>query len=182
MPTPKKGPRLGGSPSHQRHILKNLATQLILSHDPESESALPGIKTTEAKAKAVQPYFEKLVTKARRGSLHDRRIVARKITDKNALYVLFDVLAPKIDSERQGGYTRIVPIGNRKGDNAPMAYIEVVTEPVTKKAVVKTATATAKKAAEKQAEAAEEAAAEEIPEDEAVVTEDTEVAEEVTED
>lgn len=147
MPTPKKGPRLGGSPSHQRHILANLATQLTLNGQ---------IKTTEAKAAALQPYFEKLLTKARRGSLHDRRIVGKKITSKEALYVLFDEVAPSIDKERQGGYTRITPVGNRKGDNAPMAVIEIITEPVLKKAVVKDATATAKKAAKPAAEAAPE--------------------------
>lgn len=166
MPTPKKGPRLGGSPSHQRHILKNLATQLTLHGS---------IRTTEAKAKALQPYFEKLVTKARRGTIHDRRVVGRKITDKEALYVLFDEVAPSIDKERQGGYTRIIPLGNRKGDNAPLAEISIVTEPVMKKAIVKDATATAKKAAEKEAnEAADE--------EETEVTEEAVEAEAVTTD
>lgn len=153
MPTPKKGPRLGGSPSHQRHILSNLARQLI-----EHQS----ITTTESKAKAVQPYFEKLVTKAKRGTIHDRRVVLRKLRDRDAVYTLFDVLVPQIDSERQGGYTRITKIGTRKGDNAPMAVIEVVTEKVMKKAVVSDATKTAKKAADKvapKAEVAEEAPA-----------------------
>lgn len=144
MPTPKKGPRLGGSPSHQRHILSNLCNQLI-----EHRS----ITTTVAKAKALQPMFEKLVTKARRGTLHDRRMVVRKLRNKDSVYELFDVLVPEIDAERVGGYTRITPIGNRKGDNAPMAVIEVITEPVMKKAVVKDATKTAKAAVKEESAA-----------------------------
>lgn len=142
MPTPKKGPRLGGSANHQRKILANLATQLI-----ESRS----ITTTEAKARLLQPYFEKLVTKAKKGTIHDRRIVAKKIRSKDAIYELFDVIAPEIDSERNGGYTRITRIGNRKGDNAPVAVIEIITEPVMKKATVKAAEAPAKAAAKKSA-------------------------------
>ena len=138
MPTPKKGPRLGGSPSHQRHILSNLSRQLI-----ENGS----ITTTEAKARALQPYFEKLVTKAKNGTIHDRRTVLKKLRDKDAVYELFDVLAPQIDAERAGGYTRIIKLGNRKGDNAPLALIEVVTEPLVKKAVVSEATKTAAAAA-----------------------------------
>ena len=130
MPTPKKGPRLGSSPAHQRKILANLSRELIYNRS---------IKTTEAKAKTLQPYFEKLVTKAKSGTIHDRRNVSRKITDRDAVYELFDVLVPEIDPERNGGYTRITRVGNRKGDNAPMAVIEVVTEPVVKKATVKTA-------------------------------------------
>ena len=117
MPTPKKGARLGGSPAHQKLILKNLATQLI-----EHRS----LTTTEAKAKALRPFVEKLVTKAKRGDMHARRTVARVITDKNALYTLFDVIAPALDPERQGGYTRLTRVGNRKGDNAPLMRIELV--------------------------------------------------------
>ena len=142
MPTPKKGARLGGSPAHQKLILANLATQLT---------------TTEAKAKLLQPYFEKLVTKAKRGDMHARRTVAKKITSKEALYVLFDEIAPAIDSERQGGYTRLIRVGNRKGDNAPLMRIEIVLEKLEKKAVVKKAEDTAAKAAEKPAEKVEEA-------------------------
>ncbi len=141
MPTPKKGPRLGGSAAHQRKILANLAIQLI-----ENRS----ITTTESKAKTLQPYFEKLVTKAKRGTIHDRRVVARKIIDRDAVYELFDVIVPELDSERNGGYTRITKIGNRKGDNAPMAVIEIVTEPLQKKATVRAAEAPAKKAAAKK--------------------------------
>lgn len=150
MPTPKKGPRLGGSPAHQRLILSNLATQLIYHRS---------LKTTEAKAKMLQPMFEKLVTKAKRGDIHSRRLVARKIRDKDAVYELFDVIVPEIDPERQGGYTRIIRLGNRKGDNAPMAMIEIVTEKLVKKAVVKRAEDTAKAAAEAR-ESAKETAAE----------------------
>lgn len=150
MPTPKKGPRLGGSPAHQRLILSNLATQLIYHRS---------LKTTEAKAKMLQPMFEKLVTKAKRGDIHSRRLVARKIRDKDAVYELFDVIVPEIDPERQGGYTRIIRLGNRKGDNAPMVMIEIVTEKLVKKAVVKRAEDTAKAAAEAR-ESAKETAAE----------------------
>lgn len=130
MPTPKKGPRLGASASHQRKILANLSSQLIFNRS---------LKTTEAKAKTLQPYFEKLVTKAKSGTIHDRRVVSRKIIDRDAVYKLFDVIAPELDPERNGGYTRITRIGNRKGDNAPMCVIEIVLEPVVKKATVKTA-------------------------------------------
>lgn len=141
MPTPKKGPRLGSSASHQRKILSNLSIQLI-----EHRS----LTTTEAKAKMLQPYFEKLVTKAKSGTIHDRRIVARKIHDRDAIYELFDVIVPEMDAERNGGYTRITKIGNRKGDNAPMAVIEIVMEPVVKKVTVKNAEAIAKAAAPKK--------------------------------
>lgn len=130
MPTPKKGPRLGASASHQRKILANLSSQLIFNRS---------LKTTEAKAKTLQPYFEKLVTKAKSGTIHDRRVVSRKIIDRDAVYELFDVIAPELDPERNGGYTRITRIGNRKGDNAPMCVIEIVLEPVVKKATVKIA-------------------------------------------
>ena len=130
MPTPKKGPRLGASASHQRKILANLSSQLIFNRS---------LKTTEAKAKTLQPYFEKLVTKAKSGTIHDRRVVSRKIIDRDAVYELFVVIAPELDPERNGGYTRITRIGNRKGDNAPMCVIEIVLEPVVKKATVKTA-------------------------------------------
>lgn len=151
MPTPKKGARLGGSPAHQKLILANLATQLIEHR---------ALTTTEAKAKLLQPYFEKLVTKAKRGDMHARRTVAKKITSKEAVYLLFDEIAPAIDSERQGGYTRLIRVGNRKGDNAPLMRIEIVLEKLEKKAVVKAAETTAAKAAEKVEEAPVEEAAE----------------------
>lgn len=167
MPTPKKGPRLGGSPAHQRLILSNLATQLIYHRS---------LKTTEAKAKMLQPMFEKLVTKAKRGDIHSRRLVARKIRDKDAVYELFDVIVPEIDPERQGGYTRIIRLGNRKGDNAPMVMIEIVTEKLVKKAVVKRAEDTAKAAAEAR-ESAKETAAEAEAEGATEATAETEAVE-----
>ncbi len=154
MPTPKKGPRLGASAAHQRKILANLSRQLI-----ESRS----ITTTEAKAKTLQPYFEKLVTKAKSGTMHDRRTVLKKIIDKDAVYELFDVIVPEIDPERNGGYTRITRIGNRKGDNAPMVVIEIVMEPVVKKATIKNAEKIAAAAIEEAEEVVEaEEVAEEI--------------------
>ncbi|MFT0762460.1 50S ribosomal protein L17 [Scrofimicrobium sp. R131] len=168
MPTPKKGPRLGGSPSHQRHILSNLAKQLIENGQ---------ITTTEAKAKTLQPYFEKMVTKAKRGDIHSRRLVLKKLRDKDAVYQLFDEVVPSLDEAREGGYTRITRVGNRKGDNAPMAVIEIVTERVAKKAVVKEATQATKAAAKPAAkeEPTVEEPAEEVTEE---VTEAEEAAEE----
>ena len=120
MPKPTKGPRFGGSPAHQRIILANLATQLF-QHGK--------ITTTEAKAKRVQPLAERLISKAKRGDLHNRRIVLSTVTDKGVVHALFTEIAPKF-ADREGGYTRITKIGPRKGDNAPMAVIEIVTESV----------------------------------------------------
>ncbi|HSF84931.1 MAG TPA: 50S ribosomal protein L17 [Acidimicrobiia bacterium] len=116
MPRPKKGPRLGGSPSHQRKILANLAASLI-----EEER----VTTTEAKAKMLRPYVEKMITKARRGDLHARRLVLRKIQDNEVVTKLFDDVGPRY-ADRPGGYTRIVKIGPRRGDGAPMAIVELV--------------------------------------------------------
>ena len=124
MPTPKKGPRLGGSPSHQRHILANLATALF-EHGR--------ITTTEARARTLRPVAEKLITKAKKGDLHNRREVLKTIRDKSVVHVLFTEIGPKM-AERPGGYTRITKIGPRKGDNAPMAVIELVTEAYSPKA------------------------------------------------
>ena len=163
MPTPKKGARLGGSPAHQKLILSNLAAQLIEHRE---------LVTTEAKAKMLQPYVEKLVTKAKRGDLHARRTVAKKIPNKDAVYVLFDEIVPAMDPERAGGYTRLTRVGNRKGDNAPMMHIAFVMERVEKKAVVSAAEKTAEAAAAKVEEAKEEPAVEE-----AEVTEETEAVE-----
>src|SRR4051812_23203834 len=118
MPKPTKGPRLGGSPAHQRLILANLATQLF-EHGR--------ITTTESRARALRPHAEKLITKAKRGDLHNRREVLKTIRDKSVVHVLFTEIAPTF-AERPGGYTRITKIGPRKGDNAPMAVIELVTE------------------------------------------------------
>ncbi|WP_446721301.1 50S ribosomal protein L17, sunset domain variant [Luteococcus sp. H101] len=123
MPTPTKGPRLGGSPTHERIILANLASQLF-EHGR--------ITTTETKAKRVRPLAEKLISKAKRGDLHNRRQVLKTITDQGVVHTLFTEIAPAM-AERDGGYTRITKIGNRKGDNAPMAVIELVTEAVVKK-------------------------------------------------
>ena len=120
MPKPTKGPRFGGSPAHQRIILANLATQLF-EHGK--------ITTTEAKAKRVQPLAERLIAKAKRGDLHNRRQVLSTITDKGVVHVLFTEIAPKL-ADRDGGYTRITKVGPRKGDNAPMAVIEIITESV----------------------------------------------------
>ncbi len=123
MPTPKKGARLGGSPAHQRLILSNLATQLF-EHGR--------ITTTETRARTLRPLAEKLITKAKRGDLHSRRLVLRTVRDKSVVHTLFTEIAPSF-SERPGGYTRITKIGPRKGDNAPMAVIELVTEPYSPK-------------------------------------------------
>lgn len=168
MPTPKKGPRLGGSPSHQRKILSNLAAQLIEHHS---------IKTTDAKAKALRPYVEKLITKAKSGTLHDRRQVLRHIPHKNVVAHLFEDLAEKFES-RPGGYTRIIKLENRTGDNAPMSQISLVLEEtVTAEATRATRAAASKKAAEQAA------AEEEAPEAEAEeTTSEAEVNEEAKEE
>ncbi|WP_193609620.1 50S ribosomal protein L17 [Nocardioides lijunqiniae] len=118
MPKPTKGPRLGGSPAHQRLILANLASQLF-EHGR--------ITTTEAKARALRPHAEKLITKAKKGDLHNRRMVLKTIRDKGVVHTLFTEIAPTF-AERPGGYTRITKLNPRKGDNAPMAVIELVTE------------------------------------------------------
>src|SRR3954471_6849235 len=124
MPTPTKGPRLGGGPAHERHILANLATALF-QHGR--------ITTTEAKAKRLRPVAERLITFAKRGDMHARRHVLTVVTDKGVVHQLFTEIAPEF-SERDGGYTRITKIGPRKGDNAAMAVIELVRgEPVAAK-------------------------------------------------
>jgi large subunit ribosomal protein L17 len=137
MPTPTKGPRLGGGPAHERLILANLATSLF-EHD--------SITTTEAKAKRLRPLAERLVTFAKRGDLHARRRVLSVISDKGVVHRLFTEIAPDM-ADRPGGYTRITKIGARKGDNAPMAVIELVREPIARKATVKEAEAATKRAA-----------------------------------
>mgnify|MGYP001005355137 FL=1 len=152
MPRPTKGPRLGGSAQHERHMLANLATQLFIHES---------ITTTEARARRLRPYAEKLITKGKRGDLHARRTVLKKVTDKFAVYRLFEEIAPKLEG-REGGYTRIVKVAPRKGDNAPMAVISLVLEPVAKKEVVADAVATAKRAAKKAVEASVEAPAEAV--------------------
>ena len=121
MPTPTKGPRLGGSPAHQRHILANLATALF-EHGK--------ITTTEAKARRLRPFAERLITFAKRGDLHARREVMTVVTDKGVVHTLFTEIGPGF-AARDGGYTRITKVGPRKGDNAPLAVIELVREEAT---------------------------------------------------
>ena len=156
MPKPTKGARFGGSSSHQKALLANLATSLF-EHGR--------ITTTEPKARALRPYAEKLITHAKKGALHNRREVMKKIRDKDVVHALFAEIAP-FYADRNGGYTRIIKVENRKGDNAPMAVIELVRE--------KTVTSEAdraRRAAAKHAKATEAAAAsapvEEAPVDEA---------------
>ncbi len=134
MPTPTKGPRLGGSPAHEKLIMSNLAMELF-KHGK--------IKTTETKAKRLRPFAEQLITKAKRGDLASRRRVLGVVRDKDVVYTLFDQIAPRF-ANRPGGYTRIVKTGPRKGDAAPMAIIELVEE-----LEVAATTAPAKKAAKK---------------------------------
>ena len=174
MPKPTKGPRLGGSPAHERIILANLASQLF-EHGR--------ITTTEAKAKRVRPLAEKLITKAKRGDLHNRRIVLKTITDKGVVHVLFTEIAPKM-ADRDGGYTRITKIGNRKGDNAPMAVIELVLEPVSPKpkAAKKAAPAAAAPVEEPVAESAEDAAEDAATEAVAEADEAQDAADEIAAD
>lgn len=168
MPTPTKGPRLGGGPAHERLILANLATQLFEHRR---------ITTTETKAKRVRPLVERLITFGKRGDLHARHRVMTVIRDKTIVHELFTEIAPAM-AEREGGYTRITKIGPRKGDNAPMAVIELIMEPVSpKQAVVREATKAAAKAAPVPAaavdESADEVVADEAAVDETVVAEAT---------
>ena len=154
MPTPTKGPRLGGSPTHERHMLNNLSAQLF-QHKR--------ITTTLTKAKRLRPVAERFITFGKKGDLAARRRVLRSIADKSVVHELFTVIAPAM-AERPGGYTRIIKIGNRKGDNAPMAVIELVMEPVASKGAVAEATKVAEKAAEApKAEAPKAEAAEGQP-------------------
>ena len=168
MPKPIKGPRIGGSAAHQRIILNNLASQLF-EHGR--------ITTTETRAHSVQPLAEKLISKAKRGDITSRRLVLRRITDKSVVHELFTEIAPKM-AGRDGGYTRITKVGPRKGDNAPMAVLELVLEDVkpkakAKKAEPKAAAAPKVEAVEKAEEvpAAEAAAEESVTADEPVADE-----------
>jgi large subunit ribosomal protein L17 len=172
MPTPTKGPRLGGGPAHERLMMANLATALF-EHGR--------ITTTEAKAKRLRPLAERLITFAKRGDLAARRRVLTVVRDKDVVHVLFTEIGPRYQT-RQGGYTRIVKVGPRKGDNAPMAVIELV-EPLAEQVVAEATGATKRAAKEKAAakpaaaaapaaEAAAETAADESVE---VVAEATEV-------
>jgi large subunit ribosomal protein L17 len=145
MPKPTKGPRLGGSSAHQKALLANLATSLF-EHGR--------IKTTEPKARALRPYAEKLITHAKKGTLHNRREVMKKIRDKDVVHTLFAEIGP-FYSDRNGGYTRIIKVEARKGDNAPMAVIELVREKtVTDEANRARRSAASKKAAQPVAAAA----------------------------
>ena len=188
MPKPTKGPRLGGSSSHQKAILANLAASLF-EHGR--------IKTTEPKARALRPYAEKLITHAKKGSLHNRREVMKKIRDKDVVHTLFAEIGPFF-ADRAGGYTRIIKVEARKGDNAPMAVIELVREKTVtseanrarraasgaKKAAAPVAAAAAPQAAV-EAEAAEGPTAESVEsveaEDSAIADAQTAVAEEQAE-
>lgn len=182
MPRPTKGPRLGGSPAHERLMLNNLASSLF-THK--------AITTTETKAKRMQPVAEKLVSLAKRGDLHARRQTMAEITDKNVVHELFANIAPLVQ-DRNGGYTRITKLGFRKGDNAPMALIELVLEPVVAKparakaklanAVKTTAAAVVVEEVVEEAAAAEHTEPETVVDEniveEAAVVEETPVAEE----
>src|SRR3954466_11053607 len=150
MPKPTKGPRLGGGPAHERLMLANLAAALFTHKS---------IKTTETKAKRLRPLAERLITFAKRGDLHARRRVLGIISDKSVVHELFSEIAPLL-AEREGGYTRITKIGYRKGDNAPLAVIELVLEPVSaRKATVREAEAATRRAARGSASGAGAAAA-----------------------
>ena len=170
MPKPTKGPRLGGGPAHERLLLANLATALFTHKS---------ITTTETKAKRLRPLAERLITFAKRGDLHARRRVMTIIRDKSAVHELFTQIAPLV-AEREGGYTRITKVGYRKGDNAPMAVIELVLEPVNpkpksaKKSAAKEAPAApVEEPAEDVEEAPEESAETESTDAEATETEST---------
>ncbi|BBX48262.1 hypothetical protein GCM10009641_06930 [Mycobacterium cookii] len=158
MPKPTKGPRLGGSSSHQKAILANLATALF-EHGR--------IKTTETKARALRPYAEKLITHAKKGTLHNRREVLKKIRDKDIVHSLFAEIGPHF-SDRNGGYTRIIKVENRKGDNAPMAVIELVREKTVTSEADRARRVGASKAAAKAPAAKPKAAESEAAEPDAV--------------
>jgi large subunit ribosomal protein L17 len=179
MPTPTKGSRLGGSAAHQRHILANLATALF-EHGK--------ITTTEAKARRLRPFAERLITFAKRGDLHARREVLTVVTDKGVVHTLFTEIGPSF-AERDGGYTRITKVGPRKGDNAPLAVIELVREEVTaaprrrraRRAQPAATPARAAKAAPAEDEAVTETAAEDAVAEDAAA-EDTATEDTATED
>ncbi len=171
MPKPTKGPRLGGGPAHERLMLANLAAALFTHKS---------IKTTETKAKRLRPYAERLITFAKRGDLHARRRVLAVIGDKTVVHELFTEIAPLV-AEREGGYTRITKLGFRKGDNAPMAQIELVLEPVAPKAKP-AKKAEAPKAAPVEEQVVEEEAAEEVAAGEAATEETTAAEAEVVEE
>jgi large subunit ribosomal protein L17 len=170
MPKPTKGARLGGSSSHQKAILANLATSLF-EHGR--------IKTTEPKARALRPYAEKLITHAKKGELHNRREVMKKIRDKDIVHALFAEIGPFF-ADRNGGYTRIIKVEPRKGDNAPMAVIELVREKTVTSEANRARKSSAAKAAAPAPAAVEEAPAEEIPAEEPIA--EVQEAESIEED
>lgn len=149
MPKPTKGARMGGSASHQKAMLANLATDLF-EHGR--------ITTTEARARRLRPVAERLITKAKKGDLHNRRQVMRTITDKSVVHTLFTEIGPRYEN-RPGGYTRITKIGNRRGDNAPMAVIELVEALTVQQQAVGEAEAATKRTAKDKQAADEKAAA-----------------------
>ena len=150
MPRPSKGPRLGSGPAHEKLLLRTLAEQLFENGK---------VRTTEAKARKLRPLAEKLITHAKKGDLASRRQVMAAIANKSVVHTLFTEIGPRFES-RNGGYTRITKIGPRKGDNAPMAIIEVISEGVSaKREVVDEAEKTAKRAAKKSAAPKKKAAA-----------------------
>ena len=153
MPRPTKGARLGGGPHHEPLLLAGLARELF---------QYGRITTTEAKARRLRPLAEKLITKAKKGDIHNRRLVRKTITDVSVLHTLFTEIAPRFEN-RPGGYTRITKIGTRRGDNAPMAVIELVEGEIATKATVAEAEAAAKRAV-KEAEQAAETKADEAAE------------------
>ena len=159
MPKPTKGPRLGGGPAHERLLLANLATALFTHKS---------ITTTETKAKRLRPLAERLITFAKRGDLHARRRVMTIIRDKSTVHELFTQIAPLV-ADREAGYTRITKVGYRKGDNAPMAVIELVLEPVNPKPKSAKKTAAAAASAASADEAPVDAAADDAVADEVVV-------------
>jgi large subunit ribosomal protein L17 len=118
MPAPRKGARLGSGPAHEKQLLANLAAHLF-------ESEAGAITTTLAKAKALRPYAERLITQAKKGGVHQHRLVVARMHDKKAAHILFDEIAPRY-SDRNGGYLRILKLGPRPGDRAPMARVELV--------------------------------------------------------
>ena len=158
MPKPTKGARLGGSAAHERLLLANLATALF-EHGR--------ITTTEAKARRLRPLAEKLVTKAKKGDLHNRRLVLQTVRDKSVVHTLFTEIGPRYEN-RPGGYTRITKIGNRRGDNAPMAVIELVEALTVQQAAVGEAEAATKRSAK---DAAGDQAIADLKKDEAPVEE-----------
>jgi len=171
MPTPSKGPRLGGGPAHERLILANLA-QSLFEHGK--------ITTTKAKAKRLRPLAERLITSAKKGTLHDRREVMKTIRDKNVVHTLFADIAPAV-ANRPGGYTRIVKILPRKGDNAPMAIIEIITEETVSSAASRVARRAASTGTSSNA-ARPKQAKKGAPEDTAATTAAVEDADEATTD